>query len=559
MQKSLSDFREIWCISVEYEREPGECPRPLMVVGRECRSGRDFWLGHSALEERAAIPHPVDENSLLVTFDAPAVLGVYLSLRWPLPTQVLDLHAEFRCLRSGLEMPDDDWENACEVYCPDRGDSSRSGARLEIIHRLLQVLAPLISLPHALLRGRYTAAVARMERTGVPIDVDLLNAMRSKWNEIRESLIADVDRDYGVYRRGQLDPRHFRAWLNRNRIRWPRFENGNLRLDLNTFSDMARVNPRIRPLKELQATLAKLRNLAIAVGADGRNRCPLNPFRSKTGRNQPSSSRFIFGCPRWLRGLILPRDGTALAYLDYEQQEFGIAAALSHDSKMIKAYVSGDPYLAFAQQAGAVSAGASREAFRDIRERFKHCAIGVQYGMGPQSLSIRLNIGRNDATRLISLHRRTYRQYWEWSDEVWAKANRQGYLESAFGWRVNVGKNAKSRSVKNFPLQANGAEMLRLACCALTEEGIRVCAPVHDALLIEADATEIEAAISRCQQVMAQASLSVLGRLPLRTAAHVVRFPQRYRETTCASWKPVLRELTKAQTPRRLLARTCAL
>ena len=35
-------------------------------------------------------------------------------------------------------------------------------------------------------------------------------------------------------------------------------------------------------------------------------------------------------------------------------------------------------------------------------------------------------------------------------------------------------------------MQANGAEMLRLACCFATERGVRVCAPVHDAILIEA-------------------------------------------------------------------------
>ena len=33
-------------------------------------------------------------------------------------------------------------------------------------------------------------------------------------------------------------------------------------------------------------------------------------------------------------------------------------------------------------------------------------------------------------------------------------------------------------------MQANGAEMLRLACCLATERGIEVCAPVHDAVLI---------------------------------------------------------------------------
>src|SRR4051812_27815375 len=102
---------------------------------------------------------------------------------------------------------------------------------------------------------------------------------------------------------------------------------------------------------ELRATLALMRPTDLPVGGDGRNRCPLRPFAAKTGRNAPSTSQFIFGPARWLRGLIKPAEGTALAYVDYEQQEFGIAAALSCDAAMQEAYRSGDPYLAFAKQA----------------------------------------------------------------------------------------------------------------------------------------------------------------------------------------------------------------
>ena len=57
-------------------------------------------------------------------------------------------------------------------------------------------------------------------------------------------------------------------------------------------------------------------------------------------------------------------------------------------------------------------------------------------------------------------------------------------MHTVFGWRVHVGPDANPRSLRNFPMQANGAEMLRLACCLATERGIEVCAPVHDALLI---------------------------------------------------------------------------
>ena len=77
-----------------------------------------------------------------------------------------------------------------------------------------------------------------------------------------------------------------------------------------------------------------------------------------------------------------------------------------------------------------------------------------------------------------------------------------GKLEAVFGWAVHVAENANPRSLRNFPLQANGGEMLRLACCLATEQGIRVCCPVHDALLIEAPTSVIHEKIDRCQKAM---------------------------------------------------------
>ena len=104
----------------------------------------------------------------------------------------------------------------------------------------------------------------------------------------------------------------------------------------------------------------------------------LSPFASKTGRNQPSNAKFIFGAASWLRGLIQPKRGRALAYVDWSQQEFGIAAYLSGDAKMKEAYLSGDPYLAFAKQAGAVPPDATKETHGAIRNQYKSCVLGVQ-------------------------------------------------------------------------------------------------------------------------------------------------------------------------------------
>jgi hypothetical protein len=77
-------------------------------------------------------------------------------------------------------------------------------------------------------------------------------------------------------------------------------------------------------------------------------------------------------------------------------------------------------------------------------------------------------------------------------------------------------------------MQANGAEMLRLACCLATERGISVCAPVHDAILIEAPLDRLEKDVARTQQAMREASRAVLSGFELRSDAKLARFPEHY-------------------------------
>ena len=166
---------------------------------------------------------------------------------------------------------------------------------------------------------------------------------------------------------------------------------------------------------------------------------------------------------------------------------------------MMAAYASGDPYLAFATQAGAVPASATRQTHPAIREQFKACALAVQYGMGDVSLGHRVGQPPSQARELLTLHRRTYRTFWDWSDACLDYAHLHGSLYTTFGWTLHLGPQVNPRSLRNFPMQANGAEMLRLACCFATERGIRVCAPVHDALLIEAPLDDLESAVVATQ------------------------------------------------------------
>lgn len=321
----------------------------------------------------------------------------------------------------------------------------------------------------------------------------------------------------------------FGAYLARLGIPWPRRADGALALDDETFREMAKAYPRdVGPIRELRHTLSQMRLNELAVGPDGRNRALLSAFRSRTGRNQPSNSRFVFGPSAWLRSLIRPGPGRAVAYADWSQQELGIAAALSEDPRMMDAYRSGDFYLTFAKMAGAVPADATKATHGRERDRFKTVALGVLYGLSADGLARKLGEPPCRGRELLDLHRRTFRRFWQWSDAVETAAMLSGELRTVFGWTLHVGPDANPRSLRNFPMQGNGAEMMRLAACLATERGLAVCAPVHDAFLIEAPAGRIEADTAAMQAAMREASELVLPGFPLKTDAKIVRHPDRF-------------------------------
>ena len=101
-------------------------------------------------------------------------------------------------------------------------------------------------------------------------------------------------------------------------------------------------------------------------------------------------------------------------------------------------------------------------------------------------------------------------------------------LHTAFGWCIHIGEDPNPRSLRNFRMQGNGAEMMSIAACLATERGIEVGAPVHDALMICAPLDRLDHDIERMQQAMAEASRAVLGGYEIRTDGAIAKYPDRY-------------------------------
>ena len=565
MRDPLHRFKEIWLVDTEYVSRPGERPVPVCLVAWEFRTKRKIRRWQDELGTFP--PYSTGPDSLFVAYLASAEIGFHLALGWPKPARILDLYVEYRnrynCLptiveqklykkdekkikRNSLigalrqfgldtigisekqEMIDliltgGPWSLAQKLEILDYCESDVAG-----LDRLLSAMLPHLDVPRSLYRGRYMASVASMEAVGIPIDVELLNRLLDRWEQIEQGLIARIDAQYGVYEGTSFRNSRFDRWLAEHEILWPRYANGELMLKDKVFRNMAKVHPELNPLRELRYTLSKLRLNDLTVGQDGFNRCMLSPFGTRSSRNSPSNSQFIFGPSVWLRGLIKPPIGFGLAYIDWVGQEFGVAAALSDDPAMKAAYESGDIYLEFAKAAKAVPAAATRETHKQERDLYKQCVLGAGYGMEEHSMALRLDRHLLIARSLLRHHHEIFWRFWEWSDNRVRRALFTNITYTIFGWKYHVKLNPKVRSIRNFPMQANAAEIMRLAVCLGVENGITICCPVHDAVMIMAPLDRLDSDIARMRSYMGQASELVLNGFKLRTEFVAVRYPDRY-------------------------------
>lgn len=572
---ALGQFSEIWIVDFEFLAPVGGQQDPVCMVARDIVSGRGIRLWRDELSKLAAAPWDTGPKTLTVAFYASAEMNCFRALGWPAPINLIDLYAEFRTETNGLPLVAGNgllgalayfglsgmfvgekeamrdlilrggpWtlqeQRAILDYCAEDVDATA---------RLLEAMAGRLvkhqrRIGHAVLRGRYMDAVSAMEHAGIPVDVETFRPLTSRWEVIQEGLIAAVDADYGVYDGRSFRAERFAKFLVANGFPWPRLESGALALDDDTFRAMAKVYPAISPLRELRHALGEMRLNAIAVGEDGRNRTLLSPFRSKTGRNQPSNSKFLFGSATWLRGMIKPGDGMAIAYLDFSSQEIAIAAALSGDAALWNAYASGDPYMQFAIDAKLAPPDATKSTHKEIRARCKAIVLGVQYGMGPESMAARAGMIIAEARQLLALHRETYRTFWRWAEQNVERALLGGELTTPFGWRyrLNPRETPNARSLLNWPMQAGGSDMLRLATIQIVKAGVTLCAPVHDAVLIEAPLELIDEHVALTKEAMQMASSLVMNGPACRVDADIYRFPDRYMdaERGAVMWNRVM-------------------
>lgn len=378
----------------------------------------------------------------------------------------------------------------------------------------------------ALWRGRYAAHTAIMESTGYPINLEATKNFSKKIPAILADCQADINEQF----RSEMYPFKWnqktnnyswnqkvtKLWIEYQGLadRWMRTEKGQLSLALEAWEkhfqykhDYPRGNfgaQMVRFLKLKQSLYGfssskdgKRKNFWNSVGSDGRVRPYMNIYGAQSGRSQPGATGFIFLKPAWMRALVEPAKGNYLAGIDYGQQEFFIAALLSEDENMIEAYMSGDPYLYMAIQAGTIPKGGTKQSHSRERDLMKSTTLGILFNMTKYGLSDKLTADsgvtytEEEAQDLIDTFEDLFPVFTEWRREIF-RDYEQGYaIKILDGWMMWT-DNPNPRSVTNVPIQGGGSAIMRKAVDLAVSYGVKVIFTLHDAIYIEAGMDELD-------------------------------------------------------------------
>jgi hypothetical protein len=564
----LEKFRDhTYVVDTEYRRRPGHVLDVHCFSLIELWSGRTVSLWADELSRLRRPPHPIGPGALFVAYNAMAELGSYLSLGWDLPAMVVDLLVEFRMLTNGTDWREKEKSRHKLIHAlqcfkiggvdaVEKGDmqalAMRGGPftpeeRRQLLHycgqdvkvtaELLRRMAPGIPL-QALQRGRFLRAAAKMVHAGVPLDADTLAAIHEGRSKVIRGLADEVNPTFGVYQGSTLKDRLLEEMVECHRLAWPRKQSGCLDKQGRTWDRMVAAYPFLAPLRECVREVGLLRQNKLAVGPDGRSRADYLPFVGRTGRNAWKAAEFIFAQPAFLRGLVQPRPGRGLAYLDYGSQEVAVVARLSGDDDLLAVYEAEDIYRAFGRRAGLAL----------DRKKLKAAFLALQYCVSEWGLADTLGISTDHALDLVRAHQRSFPKLWSWIRRVQDRALLDGFQETLMGWRVTVragdtpkgvdrwGRHFNPKSAANFPVQGGASDITRLACNLTSEAGIALLASVHDSLLVEADERDIDQAAAAAEAFMVRAGQELLGGVRLKVDRQVIRYPERLHADE-AGWK----------------------
>src|SRR5262245_29547755 len=395
--------------------------------------------------------------------------------------------------------------------------------------RLFLAMLPHLDLLRAPIRGAFMMEIERIRWRGKPIDVDLYREVKQYTPVILPKMRQDLNRKLGaeVYFAGVFKRRTMLRLMRQHNIPIPinpktRKESCATKL----IKPMIETYPLLKDFYEDKRMIDAIKNLKLEIGSDNRNRCWLNPYGTKTGRNNPSTNRELLGLPHTMRSFMKPGPGMAIAQVDIGNEEIGIAAARSGDPVLMEDYRSGDPYLQFAAAALGVLKPTKQQ-----RQVYKSCVLGRIYGVGPGTFARNLGISKAEAQRILDQMAARYPVLNAWLERVLVKAAHCVPITCVLGWSLKMtGKPGEERTFLNFPMQANAAELMRLIIVRAGHLPLIGCA--HDSFIVEDTIERIEQTVAELREIIREASRDLFSGFELRAdykpEIDCVRYPDRF-------------------------------
>lgn len=376
--------------------------------------------------------------------------------------------------------------------------------------------------------------LAKIERTGVLIDVNLLNEQSKEL----EKRLAEIERE--VYQLSGFEfnlnsPKQLQDVLY-EKLKLPvlkKTPTGQPSTAEPVLQELAFDYPIPKMILEYRS-LSKLKStytdaLPRQIDADtGRVHTSYHQAGTGTGRLS-SSDPNLQNIPvrteegRRIRKAFIAPPGFKILAADYSQIELRLMAHLSQDKNLLNAFAKGlDVHKATAAEVFSVSVDAVTS---EQRRHAKAINFGLIYGMSSFGLAKQLGIERDAAQRYIDLYFDRYPGVKQYMDDTCKKARQQGFVETLFGRRLYLpdihSKNIQiqrgaERAAINAPLQGTAADIIKIAMIKLqqwlSENNVdaRMIMQVHDELVLEAK----EGCVNRLKQevpkiMSAAAALSV--------------------------------------------------
>ncbi len=357
----------------------------------------------------------------------------------------------------------------------------------------------------------------RMERTGIAVDVELLEGLESHFAEEVRRAAADA---FGVIGKeiNLGSPKQLQVVLF-DELGMPKTKR--TKTGYTTDADALQglydktEHPfllhllRHRDVSRLRQTVE---GLLKTVMPDGRIHTTFNQLIAATGRLS-STDPNLQNIPvrteegRRIREAFVVGPGyDTLMTADYSQIEMRIMAHLSEDAGLIEAFRSGhDFHSVTAARVFEVDATAVTS---EMRAKIKAMNYGLAYGLSAFGLSQQLKIETGEARGLMDEYFETFGGVRDYLAGIVDEARRSGYTETILGRRRYLPdltsdnrqrREMAERMALNAPIQGSAADIIKVAMLrvdrAIAEQGLRsrMLLQVHDELVFEVAPGEREA------------------------------------------------------------------